>query len=166
MARQPGESSMSTEPNNAESRRRDMRRISNAALAGTFLLASSLALCSAAPPEPKAPQQTESTLPEVAESHLSTVTIVRELIQQLSDINQKLSEGRLDEAQENALRAVAKLHALVISTITEQSRTEALARDLDAARAEVAALKPQAAAQQSLTQERKKAEQREAELTQ
>ena len=56
-----------------------------------------------------------------------------------------------------AVAPVSDVHP-VEALAQERKRAEALARDLWAARAEIAALKPQAAAQQSLTQERQRAQ--------
>jgi len=92
--------------------------------------------------------------------------VATSLAQALIEANESLLEKKFSDAERKfsfAVRYMGKLAELILA---EQDKVEALSRDLEAARAEVAALKPQAAAQASLTQERKKSEQREAELQQ
>ena len=66
------------------------------------------------------------------------------------------SQRSLDQKRQRAEELAAQ----------ERQKAEALSRDLEAARAEVAALKPQAAARASLSQERRSADQCEPELQQ
>src|SRR3954452_9865336 len=79
-----------------------------------------------------------------------TTSLYRELAK--SEKGHASTQQQIPSLQDQVQRSEQREAALQ----QEREKAEALARDLETARAEVAALKPQAAAQQSLTQERKK----------
>ena len=103
---------------------------------------------------------------ETAETTGDPVQMVATASLHLANAVADLREKNFDTALNKIILAAKAMRGLTTALASEQDKADALARDLEAARAEVAALKPQAAAQVDLSQERRKADQREAELQQ
>jgi hypothetical protein len=143
-----------------------MRCVFGNVVAGGLALALSSGLGWAQTPKANPAGAPKGAEAEAADINGGPVQMVATASLHLANAVADLREKNLDGAVNKIVLAAKAMRGLTAALGAEQDKADALARDLEAARAEIAALKPRAAAQAGLAQEQQRSDQRKAELKQ